>query len=992
MADPKRKSLDIDSNDVVKLEPRPFRPFKTKDEYLYAMKEDLADWFKCLYEGLEISVENFFEILETGVLLCEHANNVQNYARDYQMKNPGSKSFANVKLLSRELVQFRKNVKPKSFQSRDNVSNFIQWCRDLGIMDVLLFETEDLVLRKNEKSVILCLLEVARKGAKFGMLAPMLVQMEEEIEAEISGIEPPPQHRRQIILNDVLSLDDMVRNALSICTCPNQFPMVQVSEGKYRIGDSKTLIFVRILRNHVMVRVGGGWDTLTHYLDKHDPCRCHSQGHRPPSQPLSGAFRRLSSPVSPTAQPLTVFQSRNAATPSPQRPQSAKAPARPNELSAKQPLSDQRPRRGSDHGGLTRRFHSTGNVNVQSEIKTRQTAAPTSKRTKDTFQNSDLNTQKLRKTGSTDMLDNAKYHSRQHSANSDMDNSQTQHLERKRAMARELGERTRRSRSVGPAGIRARPTTPDPSRMKIRSSPRNEEEPVLTISRNSSGKHIMNRNNDTSNDLGNDRQRKVVKSASSNSLESHTRASEKVVRSSRSTTPQPSPRPRSTTPQPYSRPRSTTPQPFSRPPSRSPREEKEVLVINRGSSGSHSIIRRNSIDSEIEAAKTNLRKLSEPNRPIDDIRTKRTRKTSEPSRPKTPLSRQGSVERELDFEKPIRSPRTSTGSSSSSGTSNSSSVGSYRRYNPRTRPMTPEPHLYSGRSKLSPRNSYDSSPKYTNDNLDRRSSKPSNDEATRRMRQSLSAYNFGKPLTRSQEIKLAKSSLSTLVTGVGTGKRKSPRGSHSVSNSSEHQPCTNEAQKKMEDDFEEMEKLFCAYRDEERAKKSTSSMPNPNSTDRLSQTLPFDERSPHNDYHRSSLDNQLGKKVEYEIVESPRRNRSCTDLEMYGYGHQSPLLEYAGPKPRKDKVSGTPTRIPVPIRSKMNGDYNSNLMRSDSGVEINVAVDINFDDCDTRRSNGSDSGVDFKIPSSCESSTNEGELNRPPEPMHTRRVTYSLDI
>lgn len=27
-----------------------------------------------------------------------------------------------------------------------------------------------------------------------------------------------------------------------------------------------------------MVRVGGGWDTLEHYLDKHDPCRCSSAG------------------------------------------------------------------------------------------------------------------------------------------------------------------------------------------------------------------------------------------------------------------------------------------------------------------------------------------------------------------------------------------------------------------------------------------------------------------------------------------------------------------------------------------------------------------------------------------------------------------------------------------------------------------------------------------------------------------------------------------
>ncbi|KAK6641546.1 hypothetical protein RUM44_013258 [Polyplax serrata] len=55
--------------------------------------------------------------------------------------------------------------------------------------------------------------------------------------------------------------------------------MIRVSEGKYRIGDTKVLIFVRILRSHVMVRVGGGWDTLSHYLDKHDPCRCRT-GHK----------------------------------------------------------------------------------------------------------------------------------------------------------------------------------------------------------------------------------------------------------------------------------------------------------------------------------------------------------------------------------------------------------------------------------------------------------------------------------------------------------------------------------------------------------------------------------------------------------------------------------------------------------------------------------------------------------------------------------------
>ena len=38
------------------------------------------------------------------------------------------------------------------------------------------------------------------------------------------------------------------------CTCPDEFPMIRVSEGKYRIGDSQTLIFVRV-RNPFVVFV-----------------------------------------------------------------------------------------------------------------------------------------------------------------------------------------------------------------------------------------------------------------------------------------------------------------------------------------------------------------------------------------------------------------------------------------------------------------------------------------------------------------------------------------------------------------------------------------------------------------------------------------------------------------------------------------------------------------------------------------------------------------
>ena len=57
------------------LEPKSLRSFTTNDEYLYAMKEDLADWFACLYK-MPIDAETFLSILETGVILCRHANEV----------------------------------------------------------------------------------------------------------------------------------------------------------------------------------------------------------------------------------------------------------------------------------------------------------------------------------------------------------------------------------------------------------------------------------------------------------------------------------------------------------------------------------------------------------------------------------------------------------------------------------------------------------------------------------------------------------------------------------------------------------------------------------------------------------------------------------------------------------------------------------------------------------------------------------------------------
>ncbi|XP_036306603.1 GAS2-like protein 2 [Pipistrellus kuhlii] len=302
---------------------RSVRPFKSSEQYLEAMKEDLAEWLRDLY-GLDISAANFLQALETGLVLCRHANAVTEAALAFLAAAPARARRVPV---PRAGVTCNDAARPGTFQARDNVSNFIQWCRqEMGIQEVLMFETEDLVLRKNVRSVVLCLLELGRRAWRFGVSAPTLVQLEAEIDEELRrelALPPPdppppaPPRRRPCHFRN---LDRMVQSLVSHCTCPVQFSMVKVSEGKYRVGDSNTLIFIRVLRDHVMVRVGGGWDTLGHYLDKHDPCRCTSLSHKPrsfrkpPAPPAQHEVRVLDEPWQPQPR-MTVSRSQSPPPP-----------------------------------------------------------------------------------------------------------------------------------------------------------------------------------------------------------------------------------------------------------------------------------------------------------------------------------------------------------------------------------------------------------------------------------------------------------------------------------------------------------------------------------------------------------------------------------------------------------------------------------------------------------------------------------------------------
>lgn len=88
------------------------------------MKEDLAEWLKDLY-GADITVNNFVQALETGALLCAHANNVTRAAADFQHKRGRTHA-----RLPTSGVTFMSSARPATFLARDNVSNFINWCRN----------------------------------------------------------------------------------------------------------------------------------------------------------------------------------------------------------------------------------------------------------------------------------------------------------------------------------------------------------------------------------------------------------------------------------------------------------------------------------------------------------------------------------------------------------------------------------------------------------------------------------------------------------------------------------------------------------------------------------------------------------------------------------------------------------------------------------------------------------------------------------------------
>ncbi|XP_076306847.1 growth arrest-specific protein 2-like isoform X2 [Tachypleus tridentatus] len=319
--------------------------YDREKELLNAQKKVLAQWINQTLNKDDITTENFMHVLDNGVILCNLIRVIQ-YKAEQNCKNGLTTGVI-------PSTKFRcwENAKSQSFFARDNTENFLKWCRSFGVNEAVIFESDGLVRHTQPRNVVLCLLELGRLASRFGIPPPASVRLEKNGEDQdygttsesesVSSVSyyytshqrmdatmcvtntinsgPTPEHqsprprvqkRSFIPIRNHIKLSDLDKRVLQITAkvLQDKDQLKKVSDGLYTIRGKN--VFVKLLKdNHVVVRVGGGWDNLDHFLSHHSPQQVKSSSQKV-SAPGNGCARSPTYVVDSGTAPRLVFQNK----------------------------------------------------------------------------------------------------------------------------------------------------------------------------------------------------------------------------------------------------------------------------------------------------------------------------------------------------------------------------------------------------------------------------------------------------------------------------------------------------------------------------------------------------------------------------------------------------------------------------------------------------------------------------------------------------------
>lgn len=120
---------------------------KINSKYSEELAQESLEWIQLITgepENVSGDMDNFYEVLKDGTLLCKLVNNIQP-----------------------NMVK-KVNVSKMAFKCMENINAFLEAARQLGVPAQETFQTVDLWERQNLNSVVICLQSLGRKAGSFG--------------------------------------------------------------------------------------------------------------------------------------------------------------------------------------------------------------------------------------------------------------------------------------------------------------------------------------------------------------------------------------------------------------------------------------------------------------------------------------------------------------------------------------------------------------------------------------------------------------------------------------------------------------------------------------------------------------------------------------------------------------------------------------------------------------------------------------------------------